>query len=211
MLPYLLASLPAPRLGQRPEVGIDDVAATCRRFLADPRARELAEALGADDELDEPDDRPGVRAEARPGPVARAWADLAAQVDDAVVRLRCARDHRDAAPYLQHPAGFRVDVAQAVAHAFEAPHPGVRERRLDDLRWRLADELAATSPAGFEALYARAVQLRLAWRRDAWDAEAGWRVLEAQLRRIEDEASGAAEGVSGDAAPGAGGGSARDG
>jgi len=211
MLPYLLASVPAPRRGQRPEVGVDEVAATCRRFLSEPRARELADALGADDEPDEPDERPGVRAEARPGAVARAWADLAAQVDDAVVRLRCARDHRDAAPYLQHPAGFRVDVAQAVAHAFEAPHPGVRERRLDDLRWRLADELAATSPAGFEALYARAVQLRLAWRRDAWDAEAGWRVLEAQLRRIEDAASGAAEGVSGDAAPGAGGGSARDG
>lgn len=194
MLPYLLASVPAPRLGQRPEIGIGDVAATCRRFLSEPRARELADALGVDDEPGEPDERPGAHTDLRRGPVARAWADLAAQVDDAVVRVRCARDHRDPAPYLKHPDGFRVDVVQAVAYAFEAPHPGVRERRLDDLRWRLADELAATSPAGFEALYARAVQLRLAWRRTAWDADAGWRVLEAELRRIEDQASGSAGG-----------------
>ena len=209
MLPYLLASVPAPRLGQRPEVGVDDVAATCRRFLSEPRARELADAMGADGEPDEPDERPG--AESRPGPVARAWADLAAQVDDAVVRVRCARGHLDPAPHLHHPTGFRVDVVQAVAHAFEAPHPGVRERRLDALRWRLADELAATSPAGFEALYARAVQLRLAWRRAAWDAEAGWRVLAAELRRIEDQASASTTGVAADTAAGADGGSARDG
>lgn len=191
MLPYLLASVPAPRRGERPEVGVAEVAATCRRFLSEARARELADALGADgepgeagerDEPDEPDDRPGA--------VARAWADLAAQVDDAVVRMRCARDHRDPAPHLQHPAGFRVDIVAAVADAFDAPHPGARERRLDDLRWRLADELAARSPAGFEALYARAVQLRLAWRREAWDADAGWSVLEASLRAIEDAAAG---------------------
>ena len=215
MLPYLLASVPAPRLGQRPEVGVDDVAATCRRFLSEPRARELADALGADgepgepDEPDEPDARPS--AEPRPGRVARAWADLAAQVDDAVVRVRCARGHLDPAPYLQHPTGFRVDVVQAVAHAFEAPHPGVRERRLDALRWRLADELAATSPAGFEALYARAVQLRLAWRRAAWDADAGWVVLEAELRRIEGQASGSTDGVASGTARGADGRGARDG
>ncbi|MDZ7706790.1 MAG: hypothetical protein U5J97_02640 [Trueperaceae bacterium] len=192
MLPYLLASVPAPRLGKRPEVGVADVAATCRRFLSEPRARELADALGAEGEPEEPDDRSGV---GDLGAVARAWADLSAQVDDAVVRVRCARDHRDPTPHLQHPAGFRVDIVTAVAAAFEAPHPSARERRLDDLRWRLADELAATSPAGFEALYARAVQLRLAWRREAWDADAGWRVLEASLRTVEDAASGPSAGT----------------
>lgn len=215
MLPYLLASVPAPRRGERPEVGVADVAATCRRFLSEPRARELADALGADGEPDEPDERigagPGAGASAgpgaRPGPVARAWADLTAQVDDAVVRVRCARDHRDPAPYLEHPAGFRVDIVAAVDRAFDAPHPGSRERQLDDLRWRLADELAATSPFGFEALYARAVQLRLAWRHVAWDAEAGWRVLEASLRRIDDAAAGPVAGTT----PGASEGSARDG
>ncbi len=195
MLPYLLASVPAPRRGERPEVGAADVAATCRRFLSEPRARELADALGAEaepDEPDEPDDRRGLGSPGSDGlgAVARAWADLSAQVDDAVVRARCARDHRDPAPHLRHPAGFRVDIVTAVAAAFETPHPSARERRLDDLRWRLADELAATSPAGFAALYARAVQLRLAWRREAWDADTGWRVLKASLRTVEDAASG---------------------
>lgn len=210
MVPYLLASVAAPRRGERPELGVADVAATFRRVLSAPRARELAAALGADGEADEPDDRggtgSGTEPGARPSPVARAWSDLSAQVDDAVVRARCAREGRDPAPYLKDPAGFRVDIVEAVAEAYDAPHPGVRERRLDDLRWRLADELAATSPVGFEALYARAVQLRLAWRRAAWDAEAGWRAVEASLAAFEDAADEPAAGTP----PGADGGGARD-
>ena len=60
------------------------------------------------------------------------------------------------------------------------------ERALDELRWRLADELRVNDPDGFAALVARAVQLRLAWRRAGWDEDAGWRVLEAAQRRIEE-------------------------
>ena len=111
-------------------------------------------------------------------------------MSDEVVRSRCARTGQDPAPHLRDPAGVRVDVRAAVRAAFETPHPAARERALDALRWRLADELAKTEPLGDAALVARAVQLGIAWRWAAWDADAGWAALETNLRRFEAAASG---------------------
>jgi hypothetical protein len=190
MLPYLLAGLPAPRLGATPPIEIDAFLDGCRRFLSEERTRELAAATrGTTAASDEPPHGGG--AGTRSSAAARLWAAWTARLDDQVVRSRCARDRRDPEPYLRAPDGLRLDLAQAVTEAFEAPHPGARERALDELRWRLADELTATAPLGFEALYARAVQLGIAWRWERWDVDAGWAVLEAHLRRIEqDGASG---------------------
>ncbi|NBC94949.1 MAG: hypothetical protein GVY27_01190 [Deinococcus-Thermus bacterium] len=188
MLPYLLASLPSPRLGETPETDPDAFLDTCGRFLGDDRAQELAAALGRDAA---PSRAGGASA------AARAWSELAAHVNDEIVRHRCARVGRDAAPHLQRPAGVRVDVRTGVREAFEAPNPAARERALDALRWRLADELAATEPLGAAALVARAVQLGIAWRWAGWDADAGWATLEAHLRRIEQDATGEASEAAG--------------
>ena len=182
MITYLLASLPTPRLGEAPPLTSHAFLEVCRRVLSEPRARELASAFAAPVE---PSDRDAPGGEGPLGPTARAWAERVEHVEDAVVRARCARTGRDPEPYLRRPAGIRVDVVEAVARAFEAADPGVRERSLDDLRWRLADELATTDPAGFAALFARAVQLALVERRAAWGADAGWAGLEAALRRLE--------------------------
>lgn len=200
MLPYLLASLPTPKLGAVPELTIDAFLETCGRVLDAPRLVVLARAAGV------PVSAAGVAAgpAADPGapsgaaPVAsrrpaaigaeRAWGELVARVEDAVARARCARSKRDPEPFLRHPPGLRIDVEEAVARAFAAPHPGLRERALDELRWRLADELARSAPDGYGALFARAVQLRLAWRWASWDAEAGWRAVEAGLRVVDLDA-----------------------
>jgi hypothetical protein len=195
MIAYLLASLPAARLGEVPAVAPEAFLASSRGFVGEARARDLAWVLGLGD--------PRAAAEpaaaevpamvpfaAAPGEdldeATRRWADLAAQIDDAVVQRRCARDRRDPTPHLKNPAGFRVDVAEGVAAAFVQPDPGARERALDELRWRLAGELASPVPDGFGALLGRAVQLRLAWRWAHWDPEAGSSMLEALLRRIEE-------------------------
>ena len=178
MLPYLLASLPTPRLGAVPDLTVDAFLEACGRVLAGPRLAALGRAVGVPPAPDPAHLAPPLAAE-------RAWGDLAGRVDDAVARARCARQKRDPEPFLLHPAGLRIDVEEAVARAFAAPHPGLRERALDELRWRLVDELARSAPDGFAALFARAVQLRLAWRWAAWDAEAGWRALEAGLRVVD--------------------------
>lgn len=194
MLPYLLASLPTPRLGDVPEHTVEAFLEACGRALDAPRRAALARAFGAAP-------APGTARRPTIRPEERAWGELAARVDEAVVLARCARQKRDPEPFLRHLPGLRIDVQEAVARAFAAPHPGLRERLLDELRWRLVEELARSAPDGFAALFARAVQLRLAWRWATWDAEAGWRALELGLR-VVDEAAGvpAAAGAAG-AAP----------
>jgi hypothetical protein len=176
MLPYLLASLPTFALGARPTLTTEAFLEACGRVLDARRLAALARAVGV----------AAAPTAAQHAPAEeRAWGVLDARIEDAVVRARCARAQRDPTPFLRHPPGLRLDVEEAVARAFATPHPGVRERALDELRWRLADELARTAPDGFAALFARAVQLRLASRWAAWDTEAGWRVLEADLRSVD--------------------------
>ena len=195
MVPYLLASLPTPRLGDAPDLPLDAVLERCAGFVGDDRARDLAWVLGvgpvaerSDAAADARDGQPSARVPRPPlsDPATLAWAQFSDLVDDAVVLERCAKAKIDPQPYLRRPAGFRVDVSEGVAAAFDLPHPGARERHLDELRWRLADELRVGDPDGFGALVARAVQLRLAWRRATWNEEGGWRVLEAAQRRIEE-------------------------
>ena len=177
MLTYLLASLPTPRLGDVPDLTIVAFLEACGRVLDAPRLASLGRAARV---------APPRFAAPRAAPAAeRTWSELAAYVDDAVVRVRAGRMSRDPDPFLRNPPGLRIDVQEAVARAFAAPHPGLRERALDELRWRLVDEGARSAPDGFAALFARAVHLRLAWRWATWDAEAGWRTLEAGLRVVD--------------------------
>lgn len=198
MIAYLLASLPTPRLTEPPTIEPATFVERCRGFVSEERWRDLVELFGRDaqdagaarvDVHDAGAARPS-HADRSPtdrqrDPVARAWHDLSAQIDDAVAVHRAANARRDPNPYLQRPSGHRVDVTAAVEAAFALPNPGARERALDELRWRLAGELALRELDGFAALFARAVQLRLAWRWARWEAEAGWAALEANLRQLE--------------------------
>jgi len=202
MVAYLLASLPTPRLGAEPGIEREAFLERCAGFVGDDRARDLAWVLGVGDagppaaptaprdagqrpsETTHPSRRP---ADALADPASRAWATLAELVDEAVMRVRAARSRRDPTPDLPRPHGYRVDVAESVADAFERPDPGARERALDELRWRLTDELTIAEPDGFGALLARAVQLRLAWRRVGWDTQDGWERLEAAMRQLEED------------------------
>ena len=196
MIAYLLASLPTPRLTQTPPVEPGAFLDGCRGFVSETRWRDLAEVLATQPPTPASprgeSGHSGERSElgARPhgdqrDPSACAWADWRAQIDDAVAVHRGAISRRDPAPYLRRPSGYRVDVVEGVERAFAAANPAARERALDELRWRLADELASSEPDGFAALYARAAQLQLAWRWARWDADAGWSVLDATLRELE--------------------------
>jgi hypothetical protein len=198
MIAYLLASLPTPRLGAVPLIEPATFLERCRGFVSDVRWHDLAEVLGEAPDAERPEDESLATLDlddedhaAPPEPphprdaATRAWADLAAQVEDAVTLRRASRARRDPRAALRRPTGFRFDVVEGVARAFERPHPGARERALDELRWRLADELSLAHPGEFGALLAHAAQLRLAWRWAQWSAEDGLSALEAALRRIE--------------------------
>jgi len=193
MIAYLLASLPAPRLTEAPAIELDTYVERCRGFVSEERWRDLEELhvppsgnhAGASTAPPDRAPRDGSRPDRPRDPVARTWHDLSAQIDDAVALRRADNARRDPGPYLRRPSGYRVDLVEAVERAFGAQNPGARERALDEVRWRLADELALGEPDGFAALYARAVQLRLAWRWAQWEAAAGWTALETSLRTLE--------------------------
>jgi hypothetical protein len=211
VIAYLLASLPTPRLGAIPMTEPGGFLARCHGFVSDGRLHDLADVIGEplpaelagpgpldieppgapsplggedrDDEARAP--HAGGLPEGRHDAATLAWWTLIAHVDDAVVHERARRARRDPRAALRGPPGFRFDIVEWVAQAFERPHPGARERALDELRWRLADELAVAHPGTFGALVAHAAQLRLAWRWARWNAEEGVNALEAALRRIE--------------------------
>jgi hypothetical protein len=176
MIPYLLASLPVPRLGLAPTPDPAGLVAACHDLLPPPERRDLRWAAGLDARTD-----PQTAAGA-------AWADLEAQVRDALTGERARRLGRDPDPELLRPAGYRADIAVRVNHTFTLADPQQRERALLALRWSLADDLALTAPDGFAALLARAAQTSLAASAARWDSETGWRTLEGMLERWEANA-----------------------
>ena len=102
-----------------------------------------------------------------------------------MAQQRAARRRLEATPYLRAHPGYRVDIAVQVAAAYTKETPLARELALDELRWRLLDELALQDTWGFAALYAYAVKLRLAWRWAGLSDEAGWVALEAAVKQLE--------------------------
>jgi hypothetical protein len=176
MIPYLLASLPTPRLGVEPTTGPAALVSACSDLL---RPEEVADLRWA----------AGLTTAATPEtPAGVYWDDLEAQVVDAVTRERAFRLRLDPAPELRRPRGYRVDIPVRVAAAFARPNPAARERALQELRWSLADDLAAQGVGGFATLLARAAQTAIAAQVAGWDTAAGWRVFEGMLERMEASA-----------------------
>jgi hypothetical protein len=165
----------------------------CRGFVSEERWRDLADVARARTARTVPgragaDDRPRRRSPAPADePVSDAERPARPRYPHLARPRRPGRRRRRAhaprgrsatRPVPARPSGYRVDVAEAVS-APSRCRTRARERALDELRWRLADELAVSEPDGFAALLARAVQLRLAWRWAAVGREAGWTALEA--------------------------------
>jgi hypothetical protein len=176
MIAYLLASLPLPRLGLAPTPDPAVAVAACHDHLTPAERIDLRWAAGLDDPPT-PQTAAGV-----------AWADLEAQVRDALTRERARRLGRDPEPELLRPHGYRADIPARVIEAFALSHPAARERALLALRWSLADDLTVTAPDGFAALLARLAQIAFAARSASWDSETGWRTLEGMLERWEADA-----------------------
>ena len=173
MYAYLLSSLPSFTLDDPPPMTVEALLESCRPFLGEDELRVLEDpAANAD--------APG-----ETGAIVRRWLDGERQLRNAVARRRAATWGVTAEPYLRDHEGFRVDVEDGVTRAYEAANALERERLLHQLRWHLLDDLAGVVPWGFGAVFAYAQRLRdgEAWARR--DVEAGRRVLQATLERLE--------------------------
>jgi hypothetical protein len=170
---FLIASLPLLHLGQRPPITLPAFLQTAEEHLPPGTMAVLRDLLEADGRHS---------ADA----FAREWFDSETELRNASVRLRAR--HRGISPdgFLRPQRGNRVYLQSAVADAFQAPNPLEREKALDQIRWRILDELAGLDPFSLETINSYALKLRLAWRWAAFDPEKGAALL-------ETAAAGAAE------------------
>ncbi len=155
---YLIASLPALDMETAPVLTPDAFAQVCRDQL-DPSDAEAAVALLENRDADHP--------------FVRDWRDRDTLLRNAVVRQRATRSDADPARYQRPAAGCDLRIEHDVEAAFQAPDPLQRERLLDRIRWRVADELQGTDPLTERVVLAYAIKLRLACRWAALTPDAG--------------------------------------
>jgi len=179
---FLAASLPRLALGEPPPISPAEFRDLCARHLAPLDRAALAQLL---------EDGPGpVR-----HPFVREWREADRLLRNATARQRAARRKTDPAPFLREPDAFDVRTERDVHEAFAVPDPLARERKLDAVRWRRADELAQWDPFSSRAVLAYALRLALAARWAGLDADAGRerasRVVHARPRTEEEQPRGA--------------------
>ncbi len=155
---YLIASLPALEMERAPALAPDAFAALCREHLA-PAEAEAAAALAEGRDSDHP--------------YASAWRNAETLLRNAAARQRALRRGADAARHQRPASGCDIRIERAVEEAFQAPDPLQRERQLDTLRWRLAEELQGLDPLDVRVVLAYALKLRLAGRWAAQTPAAG--------------------------------------
>jgi len=162
---YFLASLPSLSLDGPPPPSPARFAAACAHGLSSAERAHVTAALEG-------------RAETSLHPALQEWAARETQLRNAVARHRAARLRREREPGTRPHAGFDVCLERGVADVMGRPDPLERERALEELRWRIADDLARPDdPFGFAAVLRYALHLRMAWRWETMRPEEGERVL----------------------------------
>jgi hypothetical protein len=158
---FFAATLPVLDLDSPPPMAVKEFLQSCRRHLtaADAEAAEAALTPAA--------------AARCAHPTVRAWHDRETQWRNAIVRQRALRAKRDAGPFLRAQAGGDAAIDAAVAAAFNAASPLEREKALDRVLWKQAEELAGWDPFSATAVIVYGVRLRMAARWAGLSAAAG--------------------------------------
>ena len=105
---------------------------------------------------------------------AAAWADLDAQLRNAIAAERARARGLDPAKWRHPVTGCSLYWANRVAAAFQENDPAARDRLLDQVYWDAAGELTSpTSPLSAAAALTYAIRLKIVIRRRALSTEAG--------------------------------------
>ncbi len=170
---YLAASLPAVTLDAPPPMTLDAFRDTCARHLSPSDNAALDALLTGDDAKTD-------------HPFVRAWRHRETQLRCTLARLRAARQHRDATPYLRDFDGYDVSLEHAASDAFLRGTPLDREQALDRARWKVIEELAGHDTFSGSAILAYALKLKTAIRWAAMDEKAGQETTESLLMTKPD-------------------------
>ncbi|MFH1970303.1 MAG: DUF2764 family protein [Verrucomicrobiota bacterium] len=187
---YLVASLPALFLDEESPITPAEFMAACDQWLDADDARDIhglmdnhsacAKASGFAKAT--PDTTPD-RLECIKGACANQWLARETEIRNAITRLRAAKVHVDAEPFLRPCRELDLYTENAVAEAMSRPQPLERELGLDQVRWSLLDDLSRFDPFGLSAVIAYALKLKLVERWSALTVEKGRAVVEEYLTK----------------------------
>jgi len=171
---YLVASLPPVALGDPPPWPPRKFLFHCQGALAQDDWTELS-----------------LLTEARPAEgasdFAAWWLALDTQIRNIQARMRAARLHIEARPFIRMHTGYDVTVAQAVMDAMNRTQPLEREMALDRCRWNALDERILGDRFGFDEIMAYALRLRLMERWARLSDEEGLKRVETFITDNVDE------------------------
>ncbi len=179
---YLIASLPAIALLQKPLITPEAFHEVCREQL---RSRDSLAAgwLCSHDVITG-------SASAPPHTFIRNWCAHETRLRNAVVRQRAERRKADFVGSLRPQTGYSVYLEDMVESAFDQPTPLVREQALDRLRWHLLDEMAGLDPFAVSVVLAYAAKLRMAHRWAALDEDTARQRVENALQTVNRDTRG---------------------
>lgn len=107
---------------------------------------------------------------------AKAWQEKETQLRNAIVKIRAARQQKEAEPFLKETTTVETAASKAADEAFLKKNPLDRELALDHFRWQQIEELAGFDPFTTKAVLAYGLKFKLAMRWADMSREEGEKV-----------------------------------
>ncbi len=172
---YLIASLPALEIGQTP-MSADAFDMRCQSELS-PRDFQTVQSLN---NIPFPQD-------AARNTFVNAWNNQETQLRNAVAKVRASKRRADVSHVLRPHGGFSTLIENMVENVWAQKNPLERERGLDQLRWKLVEELQGPDPFSFKVVLSYAVKRKIAERWSLMDADAGWQKAQEAIEQEPEE------------------------
>lgn len=160
---YLISSLPALTLEQRPSLTREDYLSQCRAQLSATDA-DAIEALLFDLSSSHP--------------FVITWRDKETILKNAIAYARATKANADVEPWIRPTEGCDISYEVLVDEVFQLADPLQRERGLDKIRWMIAESLQAYDPMDVTVALAYAIKLKLALRWATLDEAKGQTTFE---------------------------------
>lgn len=170
---YLAASLPELSFDTPPDMSLDDFMTLCAEHLSARDYKAMENLI--------------VTPAANSTGFANAWQEKETQLRNAIVKIRAAKQQKDAEPFLKKTKTVETAASRAADEAYLKKSPLDRELALDHFRWQQIEELAGLDPFTTKAILAYGLKLKLASRWANMNREQGEKIAEELMNKKPDE------------------------
>ncbi len=172
---YFVATLPELSFDTPPDMSLEDFITLCEAQLSPRDYKVMKELLAST-----PDITGG-------SGFAKAWQEKETQLRNAIVKIRAAKQQKDAAPFLKETKAIETAATRAAEEAFLKKSPLDRELALDHFRWQQIEELAGLDQFTTKAVLAYGLKFKLATRWADMGREEGEKIAEELLNKKPGE------------------------